>query len=143
MASSRSTLDEMFRQIRAVIRAIPRGRVSTYGEVAELAGIPGGARIAAAALKTSDGHLPWQRVIGKAGPARGRIAIRDPIGAAMQRALLEKERVTVDERGFVDLRVYGLHGLRAQGLRAGRGRGGRPPRPPRSASTRRASSSRR
>ena len=85
--SDRAHLDRLFRDIYAVIRRIPRGRVATYGQVAELAGIPGGARIAAAALKTSTPalRLPWQRVIGKAGKLRGRIAIHDPVGAAVQR----------------------------------------------------------
>ena len=125
--------------MHAVIRKIPRGRVATYGQVAELAGLPGGARVAAASLKTSTraDALPWQRVIGKAGPKRGRIAIHDPVGAAMQRALLEKERVEVGDRGIVALDVYGWlpigESTRGASLR----------RRPRSASTRRASSSRR
>jgi len=137
MASSH--LDELYRRIRDVIRAIPRGRVATYGQVAELAGLPGGARIAAASLKTSsDKALPWQRVIGKAGPKRGRIAIHDPVGAAMQRALLEKERVAVGDRGIVALDVYGW--LPTTG---GSGPGASLRRRPRSGSKRRASSSRR
>ena len=83
-------LQELFKAVKAVIRKIPKGHVATYGQVAELAGIPGGARIAAAALKTSKpaDQLPWQRVIGKASRLRGRIAIHDPVGAAIQRELL-------------------------------------------------------
>ena len=78
-------LRELYRRIYVVIRTIPRGAVATYGQVAELAGIPGGARVAAAALKTSKptDQLPWQRVIGKAGKTRGRIAIHDPVGAGV------------------------------------------------------------
>ena len=137
MASSH--LQELYRRIREVIRAIPRGRVATYGQVAELAGLPGGARVAAASLKTSTRQdaLPWQRVIGKAGPKRGRIAIHDPVGAAMQRALLEKERVTVGDRGIVALDVYGWIPTNESG------RGASLRRRPRSGSKRRASSSRR
>ncbi|MBX3158733.1 MAG: MGMT family protein [Deltaproteobacteria bacterium] len=91
------------------MRRIPRGRVATYGQVAELAGLPGGARVSAAALKTSlpSERLPWQRVIGKAGGARGRIAIHDPVGAAVQRQLLEDEGVAVGDTGLVALDVYG------------------------------------
>ena len=100
---------ELYRRIYAVIRKIPKGRVATYGQVAELAGIPGGARVAGAALKTSkkkDG-LPWQRVIGKASRLRGRIAIHDPVGAAIQRQLLEREGVPVGETGLVALDEFG------------------------------------
>ena len=138
-SSDREHLQQLFAAIKAVIREVPRGRVATYGQVAELAGIPGGARIAAAALKTSvpADRLPWQRIIGKAGKLRGRIAIHDPVGAAIQRNLLAEEKVVVGERGLVDLGAYGWLPT------AGSSRGASPRRRPRSASTRRASSSRR
>jgi methylated-DNA-protein-cysteine methyltransferase-like protein len=102
-------LRELYRRIYAVVRKIPRGAVATYGQVAELAGIPGGARVAGAAMKTSKpaDKLPWQRVIGKTGKFRGRIAIHDPVGAAVQRKLLEAEGVTVGDTGLVPLDVYG------------------------------------
>jgi methylated-DNA-protein-cysteine methyltransferase-like protein len=131
---------ELYARIYKVVRKIPRGRVATYGQIAELAGIPGGARVAGAALKTSrpEDRLPWQRVIGKAGKLRGRIAIYDPVGAAIQRGLLEKERVAISDAGMIALDVFGW--LPAT---AGSGRGASPRRQPRSASTRRASSSRR
>jgi len=111
-------LRELYRRIYVVIRKIPRGSVATYGQVAELAGLPGGARIAAAALKTSKpaDKLPWQRVIGKASKLRGRIAIHDPVGAAIQRNLLEKEGVVLGETGLVALDVYGW--LPARGARS-------------------------
>jgi methylated-DNA-protein-cysteine methyltransferase-like protein len=102
-------LHALYQRIYAVVRAIPRGRVATYAQVAELAGIPRGGRVAGAAMKTSgrQRRLPWQRVIGKAGRTRGRIAIHDPVGAAIQRGLLEREGVEVGESGLVDLGVYG------------------------------------
>jgi methylated-DNA-protein-cysteine methyltransferase-like protein len=102
----RRELDELFRRIYKVVRRIPRGRVATYGQVAELAGIPGGGRVAGAAMKGSKG-LPWQRVMGKRGPRRGIIAIHDPVGAAIQRKLLEAEGVVVDDRGLIDLERFG------------------------------------
>ena len=132
-------LRELYRRIYAVIRKIPRGTVATYGQVAELAGIPGGARIAAAALKTSKpgDRLPWQRVIGKASKFRGRIAIHDPVGAAIQRELLTAEGVEIADTGLVALDRFGWLPT------AGSSRGASPRRPPRSGSKRRASSSRR
>jgi len=129
----------LYRAIYTVVRRIPRGRVATYGQVAELAGIPGGARVAGAAMKTSTpaDAVPWQRVIGKAGKQRGRIAIHDPVGAAVQRQLLEQEGVSVGDRGLVALDRFGWLPT------AGSGRGASPRRRPRSGSRRRASSSRR
>ncbi|HEU4733723.1 MAG TPA: MGMT family protein [Kofleriaceae bacterium] len=111
MASSAMTehVAKLYRSIYAVVRRIPTGRVATYGQIAELAGIPGGARVAGAAMKTSkrSDRLPWQRVIGKAGKNRGRIAIHDPVGAAVQRRLLGDEGVDVGDSGLIALDRYG------------------------------------
>jgi methylated-DNA-protein-cysteine methyltransferase-like protein len=51
--------------------------------------------------------LPWQRVIGKASGRNGRIKILDPVGAAIQRQLLEDEGVPVGDKGLVDLGAFG------------------------------------
>jgi methylated-DNA-protein-cysteine methyltransferase related protein len=109
MSDESDHLRALYSRIYKVVRKIPKGAVATYGQVAELAGIPGGARVAGAAMKTSQpsDQLPWQRVIGKAGKLRGRIAIHDPVGAAVQRQLLEGEGIRVGETGLVPLDVYG------------------------------------
>jgi methylated-DNA-protein-cysteine methyltransferase related protein len=147
MSDDAAHVRELYGRIYKVVRKIPRGRVATYGQVAELAGIPGGARVAGAAMKTSKpaDQLPWQRVIGKAGKLRGRIAIHDPVGAAVQRQLLKEEGVEVGETGLVALGEYGwLPGESSRRLvRVGSNRGASPRRPLRSGSKRRASSSRR
>src|ERR1044071_9652767 len=147
MAASddRTHLEQLFVAVKKVIRKIPRGKVATYGQVAELAGIPNGARIAAAALKTSkpSHQLPWQRVIGKAGRTRGRIAIHDPVGAAVQRKLLAREGIEIGETGLVPLDRYGWLPTGETGRRP-RGESNRdapPRRRPRSGSKTRASSS--
>jgi hypothetical protein len=46
-------------------------------------------------------------VIGKASRTRGRIAIHDPVGAAVQRQLLDQEGVRIGESGLVALDRYG------------------------------------
>jgi methylated-DNA-protein-cysteine methyltransferase related protein len=53
-------------RIEAVIRSIPRGKVSTYGAVARAAGLPRGARLVARILHCGF-ELPWQRVLGAGG----------------------------------------------------------------------------
>lgn len=110
MASAKAgNLKQLYARIYAVIRRIPAGTVATYGQVAELAGIPGGARVTAAALKVAQPgrRLPWQRVIAKAGKGRGRIAIHDPVGAAIQRKLLVGEGVDIADNGLIALNIYG------------------------------------
>ena len=77
----------MYAHIRAAIRQIPRGKVSTYGAVARAAGFPGGARQVARALHSSAG-LPWQRVLGSGG----QIKLRGD-SAMEQRFRLEAEGV--------------------------------------------------
>lgn len=51
--------------ILAAVRAIPRGQVASYGQVAARAGLPGRARLVAWALRQDDGEsaLPWFRVV--------------------------------------------------------------------------------
>jgi len=53
-------------RIEQAIRAIPRGKVSTYGGVAKAAGYAGAARQVVAVLRHSYA-LPWQRVLGSGG----------------------------------------------------------------------------
>ena len=75
-------------RILAVIRRIPRGKVSTYGAVARAAGYPRGARRTAAARRRAAG-VPWQRVLG----AGGEIKLRGD-SAFEQRFRLQSEGVT-------------------------------------------------
>ena len=61
----------MFEKIRAVIRKIPRGKVATYGQIAEAAGFPGCARQVVWALRDSEKHgVPWHRVLAAGGHIR-------------------------------------------------------------------------
>jgi methylated-DNA-protein-cysteine methyltransferase-like protein len=66
---TRGTENPALEALWHVIAMIPRGRVSTYGEVARAAGLPGRARQAAYALRMApkELHLPWQRVLGAGG----------------------------------------------------------------------------
>lgn len=100
---------ERYAAIYQVVRRIPRGRVLTYGQVAELAGMPGAARAVGAAMRAStpEQGLPWQRVVGKRGPDLGLVRIHDALGAGMQRTLLEAEGVTFTAGGAISLSTYG------------------------------------
>ena len=103
MAEARS---DAYRKIYAVVRRIPRGRVSTYGDVARLASLPGRARqvgYALFALRDGDESVPWQRVVN----SRGEVSLRaEPGMEAVQRKILESEGVEFDERGRIDLDRY-------------------------------------
>src|SRR5271166_3634060 len=85
--------------IAATIRAIPRGKVSTYGGVAKAAGHPRCARHVAKVLNQIPG-LPWHRVLGSGG----RISLPGEYGLE-QRFLLEAEGVRFKGRR-VDLAAF-------------------------------------
>lgn len=56
------------RRILDAIRAIPKGQVAGYGEVARRAGLPGRARLVARLLsQNEDRKLPWHRVLRSDG----------------------------------------------------------------------------
>ncbi|ABS25131.1 MGMT family protein [Anaeromyxobacter sp. Fw109-5] len=93
-----------------IVRRIPRGRVATYGEVALAAGKAHGARqvgYALAALRGTRHDVPWQRVLAARPRGHAAISILDPVGAAVQRELLEREGIRFDERDRVDLARFG------------------------------------
>jgi methylated-DNA-protein-cysteine methyltransferase-like protein len=73
--------------IRDTIRTIPKGKVATYGDVANAAGFPGRARQVVWALRGARG-LPWHRVVG----AGGKIMLPGENGLE-QRLRLETEGV--------------------------------------------------
>lgn len=92
-------------RIYAVVRQIPRGRVATYGQVADLAGLDGHARQVGYALHAvpTSMKLPWHRVIN----SRGEVSARTSGDShELQRHLLEAEGVEFDERGRLDLQRY-------------------------------------
>ncbi len=94
---------DTYARIRAVVRRIPRGRVATYGQIAEVAGMPGAARLVGYALHASGPQhaLPWHRVLGAGG--RLTLAKLDPDTALTQRIRLEAEGVPFVGGGRVDL----------------------------------------
>ena len=106
-ASESDGPEALTREIYAVVRAIPRGRVATYGQVALLAGIPRGHRRVARAMRFCPPDLPWQRVVGKKDARRAQINIQDPEHAARQRTLLAKEKVVFEADGAISLQRFG------------------------------------
>jgi methylated-DNA-protein-cysteine methyltransferase-like protein len=94
-------------RIYAVVKCVPHGRVITYGQAAELAGIPRGHRIAARAMRGCPERLPWHRVLGKKDARRAQIAIAEPEHHELQRSLLEAEGVRFDRQGYVVLDEHG------------------------------------
>lgn len=81
-----------------IVKAIPAGRVLTYGQVARLAGFPQHARQAGKALAQSSPSLPCHRVVNSQG--------RPASHWTEQRLLLEQEGVLFKPNGCVNLKKY-------------------------------------
>lgn len=103
MALSKQGINERIWQIVAMI---PQGRVSTYGEIARQAGMPGAARRVGKALRDlpEDTRIPWYRVVN----SQGRISLPESSPSrAFQRAQLENEGLVFSAAKRVDLKRYG------------------------------------
>lgn len=82
-------------RIWQVVAMIPEGKVSSYGKVADYAGLPRRARYVSRALKQAPDslQLPWHRVIN----AQGKIAFAADSNAFREQCyLLRKEGITVN-----------------------------------------------
>jgi methylated-DNA-protein-cysteine methyltransferase-like protein len=103
------TVQNARKRIYAAVRRIPRGRVATYGGIAELAGLEGHARQVGYALHDlpSNSGVPWHRVIN----AKGEISPRTAGDShELQRMLLEAEGVEFDLAGRIDLKRFRWRG---------------------------------
>ncbi len=92
-----------YQAVYACVRAIPPGRVSTYGAIAAV--LPGiTARMVGYALHASsrEEDIPWWRVVN----ARGMISLPPHAGGEAQAALLRSEGVTFNAGGRIDLQHY-------------------------------------
>jgi len=99
-----STPDKGYRErVYRIVRKIPRGRVMTYGQIAEILGDGYTPRTVGFVMHGSDDKTPWHRVINsQGGCSTGRVVL--PFDK--QRRMLESERVTFNERGRCDLQKY-------------------------------------
>jgi methylated-DNA-protein-cysteine methyltransferase related protein len=95
-----------YETIYAIVRQIPAGQVATYGQVADLANLPGRARLVGYALfrVAPDSDIPWHRVInakGEISESPGRYG-----SDYLQRSLLEAEGIQFSPHGKISLRDY-------------------------------------
>lgn len=103
MATEKSAASS-YQAIYSAVRRIPRGRVASYGQVADEAGLTNAARQVGYALHAlpTGSTVPWHRVLN----AQGAISLRDH-HALTQRMMLAREGVRFDARGRADLARFG------------------------------------
>lgn len=100
----------LYERIYAVIRQIPSGKVTTYGQVATVVGGKCGPRTVGYALSSLPfgSDVPWQRVVNR----QGKVSPRDGgLGSINQQDVLEAEGVEFDpQTRRIDFDQFGWHG---------------------------------
>jgi methylated-DNA-protein-cysteine methyltransferase-like protein len=116
-----------YHQVYAVVRRIPRGKVTSYGRIAQMLGRPRAARAVGYALNSLKGKerdpaytdIPWQRVVN----SQGRISIVNrEYSAQRQGEILREEGVVVSKELRINLDIYlweGLHLLEFDDILSG------------------------
>ena len=90
-----------------MVKKIPRGKVSTYGTIATLAGVPRGARLVGGVLHFNIDDAPWHRVINRQGFISTK-CLEHP--KQLQKTLLEQEGIEVGSGFMINLQKYGWFG---------------------------------
>jgi methylated-DNA-protein-cysteine methyltransferase-like protein len=87
-----------------LVKQIPRGRVMTYGQIADILGDGYTARTVGYVMHGADAeNVPWQRVINSKGMcSTGRLTIPENI----QQKMLESEGIEFNAKGRCDLQRY-------------------------------------
>ncbi len=93
--------------IYLALAQIPKGKVITYGNLAKLAGMPNGARLAGRLMcELPEGSkLPWHRVIN----AQGKLSLQENSESYREQLRrLEKEGIVINN-GKIKLSIYGYN----------------------------------
>ena len=99
------TNDKNYRErVYEIIRAIPVGRVMTYGQIAGILGAGYTPRTVGFVMHGADTkETPWQRVINSQGAcSTGKMTV--PVN--LQQQILEAEGIKFDAKGRCDLKIY-------------------------------------
>ena len=92
-------------KIYEVVKRIPAGKVATYGQIAEIAGLPRQARLVGYALHNlkAGSDIPWQRVINSKGEISN---YGDLEWTHYHRILLEHEGIKFLANNRINLKIY-------------------------------------
>lgn len=97
--------NNFFEKVYKVVTKIPKGKVTTYGHIAEVCGIKSAARTVGWAIHNPPPqlHLPCHRVVNRFGALSGKMHFGDPF---IMEALLKEEGIEFDEDGCVNLKKH-------------------------------------
>ncbi|OBU46244.1 MGMT family protein [Photobacterium damselae] len=100
-------MDDFSTQIYSQVYHIPKGKISTYGDIARFAGYPGYARQVGKLLANlpEGSTIPWHRVIN----SQGQISLKGE-NLERQKRHLEQEGIEVSVTGRIRLKNYRWNG---------------------------------
>jgi methylated-DNA-protein-cysteine methyltransferase related protein len=100
-------------EIYRLVKRIPRGRVTSYGEIARALRVRGGARVVGYAMAgcPNGQGIPWHRVVG----AGGKLIIREPYGS-LQRRMLGGEGIDISG-ARINYKKYGWSPSRKRSIK--------------------------
>lgn len=91
-------------EVIKLIKAIPRGKVATYGQIAYMTGLyPSFRRVVWILHSCSEKEgLPWHRVVNR----KGTISLKPGAGYEKQKEALMEEGIVFDDKDRIDLDLY-------------------------------------
>lgn len=94
-----------FEDVYGIVKKIPKGKVSTYGQIARILGQPTKSKIVGWALHSNPypGVVPCHRVVNRNGELSGGFAFG---GLEAQKKMLEEEGIKFGNNGIIDLKIY-------------------------------------
>ncbi len=97
----------LYQKIYSVISEVPAGKVATYKQIAEVAGIPGQQRVVGYALHKlpEESGVPWHRIINSKGKISYSISRNGHDD--LQKALLINEGIKFSNTDVIDLNSFG------------------------------------
>lgn len=98
-------MDSFFNRVYEIVAQIPKGKVTTYGQIALLLGEPRSARVVGWAMKAAPGYLnlPCHRVVNKLGEMSPDYVFGS---SEIQRSLLISEGITFKPDGRINLEKH-------------------------------------
>ena len=100
------TTSDFFDQVFQVVRLIPKGRVTSYGAIANYLGAKSSSRVVGYAMNAAHSqkeHVPAHRVLNRNGQLTGKHHFSTPY---LMQELLEKEKITVENDTVVNLKKH-------------------------------------
>jgi len=100
---SKNKKQDFFDRVYKIVATIPKGKVTTYGAIAEVCGFKSSARTVGWALNGAGGNLPCHRVVNRKGELTGKIHFGDP---NLMEELLRSEGVEFKDDGRIKMEKF-------------------------------------